>query len=123
MPAAFAAWAPVVIVAVKVLSYDMEDAGVKVALLPFVLTEPVTSLPPPLSLKVPVVRVEPFMLSLKEAVTAVLVPTPVAPLDGLVEVTVRVTFVGGGGSEDGVEVVNDAWLPVDVPEELFAAIR
>jgi hypothetical protein len=68
-----------------------------------------------------VFRVDPFMLSLNVAVTAAFFPTPVAPLDGLVEVTVRVTFAGG--SEDGVDVVNDASLPVDVPEELFAARR
>lgn len=81
----------------------MGDDGVKVALLPFVLTEPAI-LPPPLSLKVSVVRVEPFIYREKVAVTTVLVPTPVAPLDGLVEVTVRVTRDGGGGST-GADVV------------------
>ena len=98
-------------------------AGVNVAVAPFVVTEPVTSPLSLRSLKVFGVRVEPFMYIENVAVMAVLVPTPVAPLDGLVEATVRVTFVGGGGSEDGVNVVNDDWLPVDVPEELFAAIR
>lgn len=86
--AAFAACAPVVIVAVYVVLYARPDDGVNVALFPFVLTEPFTLLPPPLSLKVSVVKVEPFMLSLNVAVMAVLVPTPVVPLDGLVEVTV-----------------------------------
>ena len=91
--------------------------------MPFVLTEPVTLLPPLLSLKVSVVRVEPFMLSLKVAVTTVFVPTPVAPLEGLVEVTVRVTLVGGSTTTGAEVVVNDASLPVDVPAPLFAAMR
>ena len=68
--------------------YARPDDGVNVALFPFVLTEPFTELPPPLSLKVSVVRVEPFMVSLNVAVMAVFIPTPVAPLDGLTEVTV-----------------------------------
>jgi len=83
--------------------YDVGDDGVKVALLPFVLTEPTILPPPPLSLKVSVVRVEPFIYREKMAVTAVLVPTPVAPLDGLVEVAVRVTRDGGGST--GADVV------------------
>ena len=58
------------------------------ALFPLVLTEPLTELPPPLSLKVSVVKVEPFIVSLNAAVTTVPVPTPEEPLDGLVEVTV-----------------------------------
>ena len=58
------------------------------ALFPLVLTRPLTGSPPPLSLKVSVVRVEPFMVSLNVAVTTVLVPTLEAPLEGLVEVTV-----------------------------------
>ena len=92
-------------------------------MLPFVPTEPATSFPPPLNLKVSVVNVEPFMLSLNVAVTAVFVPTLVAPLDGLTEVTVRVTFGGGSSGGGGEDVVNDVSLPVDVPEELLAAIR
>ncbi len=68
--------------------YARPDDGVNVALFPLVLTEPFTLLPPPLSLKVSVVRVEPFMVSLNVAVMAVFMPTPVAPLDGLTEVTV-----------------------------------
>ncbi|MDO8743687.1 MAG: hypothetical protein Q7J76_01085 [Candidatus Brocadiaceae bacterium] len=48
------------------------------------------------------------------AVTAVFVPTPIAPLGGLVEVT---------NVEDGIKVVNAALLPVDVPALLFAAMR
>lgn len=86
--AAFAACAPVVIVAVYVVLYARPDDGVNVALFPLVLTEPFTELPPPLSLKVSVVNVEPFIVSLNVAVTTVPVPTPLAPLDGLVEVTV-----------------------------------
>jgi hypothetical protein len=63
------------------------------------------------------------MYSENVAVMAVLVPTPVAPLDGLVEVTVRVALVGVG-SETGAEVVlNDASLPVDVPAPVFATMR
>lgn len=36
---------------------------------------------------------------------AVSTETSVAPLAGVVEVTLRVTFTGGG-SEDGVDVIN-----------------
>ena len=68
--------------------YARPDEGVNVALFPLVLTEPLTELPPPLSLKVSVVKVEPFMLSLNVAVTTLLVPTLEEPFDGLVEVTV-----------------------------------
>lgn len=82
-----------------------------VALLPFVLTEPAISLPPPLSLKVSVVKVEPFMLSLNVAVISVAVPMLVAPLDGLTEVTVRVTFGGGSAAAGGDDVANDVSLP------------
>jgi len=110
-------------VAVYVVLYARLLAGVKVAVAPFVVTDPVTAPPLPCNLKVSAVRVEPFIYRENVAETAVLVPTPVAPLDGLAEVTVRVTIVGGGGSEDGVAVVNDAWLPVDVPALLFAAMR
>ena len=83
--------------------YARPADGVTVALLPFVLTEPATLLPPPESLKVSVVSVEPFMVSLNMAVTTVFVPTFVAPPDGLEEVTERVTF--GGGSDAGADVV------------------
>ena len=68
--------------------YARPDDGVNVALFPLVLTEPFTLLPPPLSLKVSVVKVEPFMLSLNVAVTTVFVLTLAAPLEGLWEVTV-----------------------------------
>ena len=70
------------------MSYARLAEGVNVALLPFVPTEPATSFPPPLNLKVSVVRVEPFMVSLNVAVMTVFVLTLVAPLDGLFEVTV-----------------------------------
>ena len=64
----------------------MGDDGVKVAFVRFVLTEPVALLQPLLSLKVSGVRVEPSIYVEKVAVTAVFVPTPVAPLEGFVEV-------------------------------------
>ena len=85
-----------------------------VALLPFVPTEPATSFPPPLNLKVSVVRVEPFMYIENVAVMAVFVPTLVAPLDGLTEViTVRVTSGGvssGGGGVGGLSPDNVTFL-------------
>jgi hypothetical protein len=81
----------VVIVTVYLVLYANLLEGVNVALLPLVLTEPLTLLPPPLTLKVSVVRVEPFIVSLKVAVTVVFIDIPVAPLDGLVELTVNVT--------------------------------
>ncbi len=68
--------------------YNKFDDGVKVAVAPPVLTEPPTALPPPLTLKVSVVKVEPLMVSLKVAEMAAFTATPVAPLDGLMEETV-----------------------------------
>lgn len=91
------------------------------AVAPLVVTEPVTAPLSLCSLKVSVVSVEPFMDIENVAETAALVPTPVAPLDGLIEFTVRVTLVGG--SEEGDDVINDTWLPVDVPLLWFAARR
>jgi len=41
----------------------------------------------------------------------VFMPTPVAPLDGLTEVTVRVTFGGGSAAGGGDDVVSDSSLP------------
>lgn len=122
MPAAFAACAPVVIVAVYVVLYASGEDGVKVAVAPFVVTEPATAPLSLCSLKVSVVSVEPFIVREKVAETAVFIPTPVAPLDGLIEFTVKVTLVGGGSEEED-DVVNDTWLPVDVPLLWFAARR
>ena len=94
------------------------------AVAPFVVTTPDTSPPPPLSLKVLVFKVDPFISREKVADTVVLTATPVAPFDGLVEITVRVSGVGGGGGRGGTEVVvNDASLPVEVLAALFAAMR
>lgn len=84
------------------------------AVAPFVVTEPLTSPLSVHSLKVSAVRVEPFMYIENMAVMAVLVPTPVAPLDGLAEDTVRVYFIPPPPPDDAV-VVNDTSLPVDVP--------
>ena len=105
------------------VSYARKDTGVKVAVSAFVVTEPVTAPPSLCSLKVSGVRVEPFISKEKVAETAVFVPTPVAPLAGLVEVTVRVSLVGVGSPTGAEVVVNDASLPVDVPAPLFAAMR
>ncbi len=68
--------------------YARPDDGVNVALFPLVLTEPFTEFPPPLSLKVSVVNVEPFMVSLNVAEMAVFTATFVPPLDGVVVLTV-----------------------------------
>ena len=54
---------------------------------PFVDTAPATVAPPPLTVKVFVVTVEPFILSLKVALIVVVIDTSVAPLDGLLDVT------------------------------------
>jgi len=98
-------------------------AGVKVAVALFVVTEPVTAPPSLCSLKVSGVRVEPFIIKEKVAETTVFVTTPVAPLEGLVEVTVSVSFIGVGSATGAELVLNDASLPVDVPAPLFAAMR
>ena len=93
------------------------------AVAPFVVTTPDTAPPPPLSLKVFVVKVDPFISTEKVADTEVLTATPVAPFDGLVEFTVRVAGIGVGGGAPELDVLNDASLPVDVPALLFAAMR
>lgn len=95
--------------------------GVKVIVVPFVTTEPLTLPSSPDKVKESVVAVEPFINRLKVADTAVVTDTPVAPLDGLVELTVSVSF--GGGSVDGLEVVKDASLPVEYPAALRVLIR
>ena len=93
------------------------------AVAPFVVTTPDTSPPPPLSLKVLVLKVDPFINMEKVADTDVLTATPAALLVGLVEFIVRVTLGGGSGGGAEVVVVKDASLPVDVPALLFAAMR
>ena len=127
MPAKFAAFIPVVRVAVYVVLCARLADGVNVTVSPIVLTAPLTRLLPSLSVKVSVVTVEPFTNIENVAETVVVTATPVAPFDGLVEFTVRVAGgggVGSGGGGGGSEVVvNDASLPVDVPAALFAAMR
>ena len=93
------------------------------AVAPFVVTTPDTAPPPPLSLKVLVVKVDPFISTEKVADTEVLTATPVAPFDGLVEFTVRIAGIGVGSGGGAEVVLNDASLPVDVPALLFAAMR
>src|SRR3989339_1225495 len=115
VPAKFAALAPVVIVAVYVVLGDRLLEGVNMAVAAFVVTTPGTSPPPPLSLKVLVFKVDPFINMEKVADTYVLTATPAAPLAGLVEFIVRVTLGGGSGGGAEVVVVKDASLPVDVP--------
>ena len=99
------------------------DDGVNVTVAPFVLTAPLTRLLPSLSVKVSVVTVEPFTYMEKVAETVVVTATPVAPFDGLVEITVSVSFIGVGSATGSELVLNDASLPVDVPAPLFAVIR
>ena len=93
------------------------------AVAPFVVTTPDTAPPPPLSLKVLVFKVDPFISREKVADTVVLTATPVALFDGLVEFIVRVALGGGVGGGAELLVVKDASLPVDVPALLFAAMR
>lgn len=117
MPAAFAAATLVVIVAVNSVLYASLPEGVKVAVVPSVDTEPLTSPSPPLSLKVSVVRVEPFIYMENVA------DTPVAPLDGLVELMVSFSITPPPPPPEDDDVSKLASLPVDVPALLFAAMR
>ena len=73
------------------------------AVAPFVVTTPDTSPPPPLSLKVLVFKVDPFISREKVADTVVLTATPVAPLDGLFDDIVNVTTGGGGSGGVGAD--------------------
>jgi hypothetical protein len=89
-------FAPVVIVAVKSVFAARLAAGVKVAVLlpPKYVTVPATGVVPgPVTVKVSGVIVAAFIASLKVAEIFVLVGTPVAPLAGLVEVTVGMLAV------------------------------
>jgi hypothetical protein len=93
--------------------------GVNVAVAPFVVTTPDTAPPPPLSLKVLVVKVDPFISREKVADTVVLTATPVALFDGLVEFIVRVTGIGVGRGPPPTDMVN-ALLTADVNPVLDA---
>ncbi|MCR4293115.1 MAG: hypothetical protein NUV76_09600 [Candidatus Kuenenia sp.] len=94
LPAALAAFTPVVIVAVYCVFPEKLLAGVKVIVEPLVATEPETELPLPLSLNELVFTVEPLMVSESVADTVALIDTFVAPLDGLTEFTEM--YVGAG---------------------------
>ena len=111
VPAQFAADTLVVTVAVYFVPYERLKDGVNVMVVPFVTTEPLTSPLSSLNLKVSVVAVEPFINRLKVADTAVVTDTPVAPLEGLVEVTVSVSFIGVGSATGAELVLNDASPP------------
>ena len=96
------------------MSYERLKDGVKVIVLPFVTTGPLTSPFSSLNLKVSVVTVEPFTYILKVADTAVVTDTPVAPLDGLVELTVSFSTTPPPPPPpppSELDVVNDASLP------------
>ena len=91
---------PVVIVAVYVAEYDRLLEGVNVATLLLYETVPLMLLPLLLlSVKVLVLIVDELISSLNVAVIVLLIATPVALLDGLVELTV------GGVVSVGVDVV------------------
>ena len=111
VPAQFAAVTFVVTVAVYFVPYERLRDGVKVIIAPFVTTEPLTSPFSSLNLKVSVVTVEPFTFILKVADAAVVTDTPVAPLDGLVELMVSFSFTGSPPPPPELDVLNDASLP------------
>ena len=90
---------PVVSVAVYVVPYARFADGVKVAVVPLRVADPVTDEAPALSWKVAVLTF--FTASLNVAVTGVLTETAVAPLTGLVALTV------GGVLSGAAPVVND----------------
>src|SRR5574337_1102448 len=75
------------------------------AVAPLVVTEPATSLPPPLNLNVSVVKVEPFIYIEKIAHTNVSIATSVAPLDGLVEFILNIVSEGGSSGPDAEPVI------------------
>ncbi len=93
------------------MPYERLRDGVKVIVVPFVTTEPLTSPFSSLNLKVSVVTVEPFTYILKVADTAVVTDTPVAPLDGLVELMVSFSLTGSPPPPPELDVLNDASLP------------
>src|SRR5574337_1582157 len=75
------------------------------AVAPLVVTEPATSLPPPLNLNVSVVKVEPFIYIEKIAHTNGSIATSVAPLDGLVEFILNIVSEGGSSGPDAEPVI------------------
>jgi hypothetical protein len=91
-----------VIVAVYVVFKLRLAFGVNVAMSFAYVTVPLTAPPPcAASVKVALVSVVAFIASLKVAVSAAVIDTPVAPLSGVTAVTVG---AGGGGA---AAVVND----------------
>ncbi len=114
MPPKFAAVIPVVRVAVYVVLFARLDDGINVTVAPFVLTVPLTRLLPSLSVKVSVVTVEPFTNIENVAETVVVTATPAAPFDGLVEITVRVSGLGGGSGGGAVSELQLVLLPLSV---------
>ena len=112
VPAQFAAATLVVTVAVYFVPYERLKDGVKVIVAPFVTSEPLTLPSSPDKVKDSVVTVEPFTDILKVADTAVVTDTPVAPLDGLVELMVSFSFTGSPPPPPPeLDVLNDASLP------------
>ena len=110
VPAKFAADTLVVTVAVYFVPYERLKDGVKVIVAPFVTTEPLT-LPSSLDkVKESVVTVEPFINRLNVADTAVITDTPVAPLEGLVELTVSFSLIGSPPPPE-LDVVKDVSSP------------
>lgn len=85
-----ASFAAVVMVAVYCVSPARAAEGVKVAVLPLMLTDPATAAPSDvrLNVKLVVLRVEPVMASEKVALTVLVVATALAPLEGEVDETV-----------------------------------
>lgn len=79
--------------------------------MPFVTTEPLTSPFSSLNVKVSVVTVLPFTYILKVADTAVVTDTPVAPLDGLVELMVSSSITPPPPPPEDDDVVKLASLP------------
>ena len=114
MPSKFAAVIPVVRVAVYVVLCARLDDGANVTVAPFVLTSPLTRLLPSLSVKVSVVTVEPFTNIENVAETVVVTATLVAPLAGLVEVTVRVSGKGVGSGGGACSELQLVLLPLSV---------
>jgi hypothetical protein len=127
VPTKFAAFIPVVRVAVHVVLFARLDDGINVTVAPFVLTAPLTRLLPSLSVKVSVVTVEPFTNVENVAETVVVTATFAAPFTGLVEITVRVTGAGVGSGGGAGAATQFVLLPpsvqllglIIVPDRLF----
>ena len=114
MPPKFAAVIPVVRVAVYVVLFARLDDGINVTVAPFVLTVPLTRLLPSPSVKVSAVTVEPFTNIENVAETVVVTVTPATPFDGLVEITIRVSGVGGGSGGGADSELQFVLLPMSV---------